>query len=66
MSEVGGLAAPLYSVVYGLYNSRSPHLPGRLTSETEQLFKQRFFTYLNGTVENPSTTILTTSGNSGH
>ena len=45
-SEVGGLAAPLYSVVYGLYNSRSPHLPGRLTSETEQLFKQRFFTYL--------------------
>jgi len=45
-SEVGGLVSPLWSLIYGLYNSRSPHLPGRLTSETEQLFKQRFFTYL--------------------
>ena len=45
-SEAGGLGAPFWSAVYGLYNSRSTHLPGRLSPETENLFKERMFTFV--------------------
>jgi len=47
-TEAGGLVAPLWATVYGLFNRLSPypHLAGRLSEETEALFKERMLTYL--------------------
>lgn len=44
--EPGSLWGPTWATIYGLYNSRSEHLPGRLTPEAEALFKERMFSYL--------------------
>lgn len=45
-SEAGGLSAPEWPLTYGLYHSRSTHFPGRLSAETEALFKESMFTFL--------------------
>ena len=43
-----GLTSPAWAMVYGLYNSRSRHFPGRMSPEAEALFKQRMFEYVSG------------------
>ena len=45
-SEAGGLTAPEWPLIYGLYNSRSDHFPGRMSPEAEALFKERMITFL--------------------